>query len=1160
MTMNRADCDAPIWIYLLSLSSFLAGIVGALGHLLPRLMVPPALMVALDGVLALLLGGLLLISLLTDERRWRLTSGVLLLVLSAYSLLHNTLASDQDAGLSVLTSYERLSTVPALCVGLLGLVGLLGFGSRIGKLTAVFAGSLGVGVAIFVLGMLLAHEQPSDKPLQIAGFKPVSALFCGFYGVLLLILAGKGEVVKGCLDRKSALFGMIGVAATFLMLMASSGVSHLERHNVARYLANHHAAMLRHDMGAAYRLIDRLANRWASLDYQIPVPLLETEASRYFSDTASLHGLLVFAPSGKVVLDEGRDAESNAWLRQQLTRPGVQRHTEAVQSSNASHSWVIPDPEKPLHALLLLAPTGGHGSLFVARFDLEQFLPSFSGSSGRGFLVHFATDHSVSRQPMRSGHEHREELYEQVLVDVASSPPLYVHIVGGPVSMLSPEGLLVPSIIIFGLFVTYLLIKGQVLLNARVDAMRDLRAKDDRIQSLFYQSPDAVFEFSSDGRYLAVNDMATGITGLVEGELGQMTYHDLFCADNISEDDYRRFDQAFDKTITGTAQEFEVEFRNITGQQRHYECTFIPILANNEIEGLYAVVKDVTEKNIGQESQRLLKESLESSDDAVLVVDTRKSHLPVVFVNSAFSRIIGYRHDDIRPISFNELRGFLEDEVELQAIHAALAEGHATSLTIRSHRIDGSTFWNQISLSPVRDDSGAVTHFTAIMKDISDKREQELTLAYQATHDALTGLANRALLEDRLEHDMAIAQRNKSHLAVLFIDLDEFKPINDTLGHRIGDEVLVSVARKLEAVIRPTDTLARFGGDEFVLLLPNIQSRQEAQEVADRVLEVVGQPHHVGAHELYVTASIGISLLNEDLDFANKLIQQADMAMYQAKQQGRDTYEVFSHDLDTVLSRRVTLRNELQEAIRDGQLYLNYQPQVNQDGRVCGLEALVRWKHPQKGIIPPNEFIPVAEETGQIIHLGRWVANQACRDAAVLLSMGLLRGRMAVNLSPLQFHRPGFLSSLKVLMEQTGLAGHHLELEITEGILMRNTEAAIDILADLRDLGIATSIDDFGTGFSSFSYLKDLPVDAVKIDRSFVDNVTTSQRDAAVCQGVLTMARAMGVQVIAEGVETREQFEQLKVYGCESFQGYFFAKPMAFDDLVHWMRLNLAVH
>ncbi|MAL94259.1 MAG: GGDEF domain-containing protein [Haliea sp.] len=616
---------------------------------------------------------------------------------------------------------------------------------------------------------------------------------------------------------------------------------------------------------------------------------------------------------------------------------------------------------------------------------------------------------------------------------------------------------------------------------------------------------------------------------------------------------------AINKTIRGSAQGCEIEFKNVTGQLRQYECTLVPIVTNNEVQGLYAVVKDVTERNIGYESQRLLKESLESSDDAVLVVDVRKSNLPVVFVNTAFSKLIGERSNEVLHASFNNLVGLLEDEDEAQTIKSALADARATSLTIRSHRKDGSIFWNQVSLSPVRDESGVVTHFTAIMKDISDKREQELTLAYQATHDALTGLGNRALLEDRLEHDIAIAQRNASHLAVLFIDLDEFKPINDTLGHRIGDEVLVSVARKLEAVIRPTDTLARFGGDEFVLLLPNIQSRHEAQEVADRILEAIGQPHHVGSHELYVTASIGISMLGEDLDFANKLIQQADMAMYKAKQQGRDTYEVFSNDLDTVLSKRVTLRNELQEAIRDGQLYLNYQPQVDQNGRVCGLEALVRWNHPQKGLVPPNEFIPVAEETGQIIHLGRWVANKACKDAAVLLELGLLRGRVAVNLSPLQFHRPGFLGSLKVLMEQTGLPGHHLELEITEGILMRNTEAAIEILEDLRALEIATSIDDFGTGFSSFSYLKDLPVEAVKIDRSFVDNVTTSQKDAAVCQGVLTMARAMGTRVIAEGVETREQFEQLKTYGCQAFQGYYFAKPMGFDDLVGWLRLNLVV-
>lgn len=425
-------------------------------------------------------------------------------------------------------------------------------------------------------------------------------------------------------------------------------------------------------------------------------------------------------------------------------------------------------------------------------------------------------------------------------------------------------------------------------------------------------------------------------------------------------------------------------------------------------------------------------------------------------------------------------------------------------------------------------------------------------LAHQAIHDALTGLGNRTLFEDRLKHDFELARRHNRRLAVLFVDLDEFKPINDTLGHKVGDSLLVAVARMLEASLRPTDTLARFGGDEFVVLLPDLVSPMQAEEVASRILKKVALPHQVGEHELYLSASIGISLLDSGVHAPEKLIQQADMAMYKAKRQGRDTYQVYSKDLDAKLSRRVTLRNDLQEAIQQGQLLLHYQPQVDQQGRFCGLEALVRWQHPTKGLILPNSFISLAEETGQIVPLGKWVLAQACKDAMQLRAMGLLRGRVAVNLSPLQFHRPGFLNTLSAILEDSGLRADYLELELTEGILMRDRDGAVRILDAIQAMGIATAIDDFGTGFSSFSYLKELPTNSIKIDKSFVENVVVNRKDAAVCKGVITMARAMGLSVVAEGVEHEAQFDILKAWGCHAFQGYYIAHPMPLDELVRW--------
>jgi len=700
---------------------------------------------------------------------------------------------------------------------------------------------------------------------------------------------------------------------------------------------------------------------------------------------------------------------------------------------------------------------------------------------------------------------------------------------------------------------SYVLIMGRSLLSLHRSQAQELSTAEQRFRSLFSQSPDAVFGFDKDGYYTSLNPVAQAIVGLGESDLGVTHYRDVLTDEAMDEAGFARFDKGFRNAAAGRTQTFEVEFVNQHGEQRDYECAFLPIVVDAGVEGVFAIVKDVTRRLQAQENQRILQRSLESSDNAVVVVDIRSANLPVVFVNPAFSQMTGYRESEVIGAPVKLLTGPETDAEDLARIRQAAKVGQPVSLTLKSYRRDGTPFWNQISLAPVRDEQQQVTHVAAIMNDISEKKEQERRLAYQATHDVLTGLANRALFEDRLAHDFALAKRHQQQLAVLFIDLDEFKPINDTLGHKIGDELLISVAQRLTAAIRPTDTLARLGGDEFVLLLPDLGSSHEAEEVAERILGELSQPHLLGGHELYISASIGISTLCKDLEHPEKLLQHADMAMYKAKKQGRDTYEIYSRDLDKKLARRVNLRNELQEAMTSGQLNLHYQPLVDQSGSFCGLEALVRWNHPRKGLIAPAEFIPVAEETGQIVHLGKWVTRQACRDAQKLVARGMLAGRMAVNLSPLQFHRPGFLSTLRSILEETGLPARYLELELTESILMKDSDGAIGILNALNDMGIAAAIDDFGTGFSSFSYLRHLPVDKIKIDRSFVSNVVTNDKDAAVCKGVITLAREMDLTVVAEGIENADQFEYLRDYGCEVFQGYHFARPMPIGQLLEWV-------
>ncbi|MGM0703274.1 MAG: EAL domain-containing protein [Pseudomonadota bacterium] len=578
---------------------------------------------------------------------------------------------------------------------------------------------------------------------------------------------------------------------------------------------------------------------------------------------------------------------------------------------------------------------------------------------------------------------------------------------------------------------------------------------------------------------------------------------------------------------------------------------------SGEVKNYIAIFSDITQRARSEQELRLLERSLASTKDAVAIMEVKKSKASLKYVNPAFLKLTGYQRRQVMDYFPMFLFGESTDVRQVEKIRSAMRQGTPHTTTLTAYHRDGSAFWCQLSLSPVTDSRRHITHYVVILNDITRQQEQQRQLAHQATHDALTGLGNRSLLEDRLSHDVALAKRHNTHLAVLFIDLDEFKPINDTLGHRVGDQVLVSVAVRLRKDRRASDTVARFGGDEFVLLLPDLVNGHDAEHIAEKLLETLNLPHRIGDKELHVSASIGIAYLTEELKDPEWLIRQADMAMYQAKQQGRNTYSVYEADEDQHLSQRVQLRSQLQEAIEKEQLILHYQPILDTHNRVVALEALVRWQHPTQGFISPGDFIPLAEETGQIIPLSRWVKERACRDTKTLIDAGLFQGRVAVNLSPVQFHRPQFLEGLRDTLANTGLPAKHLELELTEGILMRDSEGAIDQLHALAAMGVTTAIDDFGTGYSSLSYLKNLPVHKVKIDRSFVSQIVDSRSDMAICQGVLTLAGELGLAVVAEGIEAERQRDILVRMGCPLYQGYWFARPMPMAALESWLEYQM---
>jgi diguanylate cyclase (GGDEF)-like protein len=437
-----------------------------------------------------------------------------------------------------------------------------------------------------------------------------------------------------------------------------------------------------------------------------------------------------------------------------------------------------------------------------------------------------------------------------------------------------------------------------------------------------------------------------------------------------------------------------------------------------------------------------------------------------------------------------------------------------------------------------------------LLGEIAERKRAEDQIKHQAYHDSLTGLPNRVLLKDRLSQALAQARRKEQLVGVMFLDLDRFKLVNDTIGHTMGDKLLQAVAERLSGVVREADTVGRPGGDEFTLVLPEVSGVEQVSGVAERIFQALRRPFGVAGQELYVTVSIGIVMYPVDGEDAETLLSNADIAMYGAKEEGRDCFQMFTPAMNAYISKRMTLEKELRQALERKQFIVHYQPQVNiETGQIVGIEALVRWQHPGRGLVPPDDFIPVAEETGLIVPLGEWVLRTACAQNAAWQEGGLPPVRVAVNLSARQFQQQNLLQMVAQALRETGLAPEWLELEITESTAMRDIELAVTKLTSLRDLGVHVSLDDFGTGYSSLEYLRRLPIDALKIDRSFVRDVTDDADDAAIVTALVGLAESLSLGTIAEGVETEEQLAFLREHRCQVFQGYLRSKPVPADEL-----------
>lgn len=681
---------------------------------------------------------------------------------------------------------------------------------------------------------------------------------------------------------------------------------------------------------------------------------------------------------------------------------------------------------------------------------------------------------------------------------------------------------------------------------------QDIRSVQDQLQATLDAIPDLMFELDMDGRQYRVHaiDEQQLVVPAAE-QLDGRTIHDFLPADVCA-------------TITQAMRDAQVHGRS-SGQQyslsmpegpRWYELSVSCKPAEpGQSPRFILLTRDISARKRAEADLILAAKVFEQSSEAFLITDAFKR---IIRVNPAFTEITGYAPEEVIGKTPRVLASGRHGPGFYQRMWRELQRGGEWQGEVWNRRRNGEVFPEWLSITRVQNEDGQTTHYIAIFTDTTQRKAQEAKIRNLAYYDSLTGLANRSLLKDRVQHDVSQAKRHQSKLSLLFIDLDHFKNINDSLGHQVGDGVLIEVAKRLQSLVREQDTIARLGGDEFVAVLPDTDA-DGAAHMARKLLDLVARPYQVKQQELTVTPSIGISLFPDDGSDFETLYRCADTAMYRAKQEGRNGFSFFTHEMQAHSIRRLQLENALRRALERDQLTLHYQPQVSvQDGTFIGVEALLRWNHPEWGPVSPAEFIPVAESSGQILAIGEWVLRNAAIQVRRWMDEGLPPMILAVNLSAVQFRHPQLPELVVQIVKDTGLPAHCLELELTESAAMHDPERAIETMNALHGQGILMSVDDFGTGYSSLNYLKRFQVYKLKIDQSFVQDVTNDPEDASIVAAIVHMAHSLGLKVIAEGVETQDQLDFLRAQGCDEMQGYYLARPLPPNGLEAWLRGRLS--
>ena len=576
-------------------------------------------------------------------------------------------------------------------------------------------------------------------------------------------------------------------------------------------------------------------------------------------------------------------------------------------------------------------------------------------------------------------------------------------------------------------------------------------------------------------------------------------------------------------------------------------------------EKMVFVYTDITAQKRTLDELRIYEQVFDNTDEGILVTDARTR---IIKANRAFGRITGYTPESLTGMTPQIFKSNMHDSNFYREVWCRINQDGYWRGEIFDRRKDGSLVPLWQTISTIRDENNKVSHYISVINDISALRETQSRLDHLAHHDPLTDLPNRLLLHDRLAHAIQRSVRDASHNALLFIDLDRFKMINDSLGHLVGDKMLQQVAKRIAALTRAADTIARLGGDEFVILLEGITSRSDAERMAFRVIETLREPFTIDEHELHIGCSIGISISPNDGMDAITLLKNADTAMYQVKESGRDGYHIYSSVLSEMAEQRLQIESALRKLIQEEGFYLEYQPIVDAASlKIKAAEALVRWYCPSMGQVSPARFIPVAEDTNLIIPLGKQILAMALRQMGAWREQGLGLDYISVNVSGPQLYHSDFADNLIVLLEENGIQGHCLQLEITENVLMDDVDRCLYQLHRLREQGVRIAIDDFGTGYSSLAYLRSLPLDIIKVDQSFVAKLPGNQNDAVIARAIIGLAKSLDLGSVAEGIETAEQEAFLRELGCDQFQGYLYSRPVsAAQFLSDWQAHHRARH